>query len=317
MTERHTPKASGRVRWILVGLAALGLAALAGFLLAEPGIRTGAGTNTGSSAALEIVPRPARTHHALRATGRVVQNLPKDARDAGVPRLVWSVNGEDVGTGAALPAGSFRRGDEVRVRVEIPNPEKTLVTADARIVIANSPPHVRAVRLERDRSRPQRLTVRYDAGDPDDDPLDHRVVWLLDGEPWPGARGAQVDVSGLARGSTVTARVRVDDGETRVESAAVSFALDNRPPTLEVGRQPRVERADDGSQRAVLTARSVDPDGDVVRIDAIGAPPGVTWNGGLGALVWSVDDGTEHFDVTLRAEDDHGARAERTLTLAR
>lgn len=318
MKDSRPPDASpSKRRWILIALGAMATAVVAGVLLARTPSLPGREPEQESTAALEIQPRPARTHHELRVAGRLLRTLRLDDRDEAGARLVWSVNGEDVGTGPALPAGSFRRGDRVRVRVEVPGPERTLVTAEDSIVIANSPPHVRTARLERDRSRPHLLNLRFDAGDPDADALDHQVHWRLDGQPWTGAHGTQVDVSALGRGSRVTARVQVDDGESTVESAEVAFVLDNRPPSLEIGREPRVERDEDGGQRAVLTARSADPDGDPVRIRAVDAPAGVEWNASLGALVWAVDQGTERFDVILSAEDDRGGRAERTITLAR
>ncbi len=318
MKDSRPPASSvSKKRWGLVVLGAVVTAVVAGALLARTPTVPGWEPEQESSAALEIQPRPARTHHELRVTGRILRSLRLDGRDDVGARIVWSVNGDDVGTGPSLPAGTFRRGDRVRARIEVPGPERTLVSAEDTIVIANSPPHVRTARLERDRSRPRLLNLRFDAGDPDADPLDHRVQWWLDGEPWSGAQGTQVDVSALGRGSRVTARVEVDDGQTTVESAEVAFVLDNRPPSLEVGQQPRVERDEDGGQRAVLTARSADPDGDPVRILAVDAPPGVAWNGSLGALVWAVDDGSERFDVILRAEDGRGGHAQRTITLAR
>lgn len=268
---------------------------------------------------LQILPAPAFAYHELQVSGPLVRTLRTDrSKNPNAPRLVWSVNGQDVDAdGLVLPAGSFRRGDLVRARIEVPGGEKPVVTNDATIVVSNAPPHVRAAYLERPANRPHVAILHVEATDPDDDPLDHRVTWLLDGEPWPGTHGMRVDISAIESGQSVQAQVVVSDGEAKVDHLTAPLGVDNQPPALEVAARPEIETADDGSRLAILAASSVDPDGDAVTIAAVDAPSGVRWDGNRQALVWSVESGTESFDVVLRADDRRGGQAERTITLRR
>ena len=306
-------------RWILVGTAGLLILAAVGFFVAVPSEDLEWIRPQREGAALKILPSQAHAFHELQVSGRVVRGLRLDRRerDENAPRLVWSVNGKDVGGGQILPSGSFRRGDVVRARVESPGSDGPVVTAEASIVIANAAPHVRAAYLERSRSRPHEVTLHVQAEDPDRDPLDHEITWLLDGERWPSARGTRANIASIERGQKVQVRVVVSDGEATVEHVTAPLSVDNQPPTLEVDARPTIEDGSDGARLAVLGAASTDPDGDAVVIGAIEAPGDVRWDGARQALVWPVTDGTQTFDVVLRADDQRGGRAERTLTLRR
>ena len=188
--------------------------------------------------------------------------------------------------------------------------------AEASIFIENAPPTVRAAWLERPAQRPHLVDLHVEATDPDHDALDYDVEWRLDGRPWPGAYGMRVDVSRLGSGRKVEALLRVSDGQATIERTVRGLDVDNQPPSLDVAAKPTIE--DGGNGRvAVLEASSVDPDGDTVAIAAIGAPAGVRWDDNRQALVWPVQDGSEVFDVVLRADDHRGGQAERTLTLRR
>lgn len=309
-------------KWILIGLGGLLILGATGFFVVIPDedlswIRP----DRDRADALQILPAPAFAFHELQVSGPVVRSLRISQRsdDEDGPRLVWSVNGKDVdvGTGFVLPAHLFRRGDVVRARIEAPGPNAPILQAESSIVIANAPPHVKAAYLERPGHRPTEANLHIEASDPDGDLLDYRIQWTIDGEPWPGQYGMRADLSGIERGQKVRAEIVVSDGGQQIEYRTAALDVDNQPPSLEVAAQPEIITNEDGSRMALLSASSRDPDGDAVTIAAVDAPAGVDWDGSRQALVWSVTDGTQPFEVILRADDARGGQAERTITLRR
>jgi len=307
-------------RWILVGLGGVVILAAIGFFSAVPSESiTWFQPHDRSGSQLKILPSPAYSFHELQVSGPAVPTLARGRRseDESRPRLVWSVNGVDVDGSLVLASSAFRRGDLVRARIEVPGPDGVLVSDETSIVIANAAPHVRAAFLKRPANQPHQVTAHVEATDPDGDPLDYEFTWLLDGKPWPGTYGRRVDVSKIDSGASIQVKVSVGDGEAVVEHLTSPLGVDNQPPSLEVAGTPEIESDANGQQRAVLGARSEDPDGDDVTIEAVDAPAGVRWDAQREALVWSVVDGTERFDVILRASDPRGGQAERTITLSR
>ena len=308
---------------ILAGVAVLGILGALGWFTAtrDPSPAWTAADAPKVREDLDILPAPAHTFHELRAAGRLAQRALAAARTGTAgdgQRLVWSVNGEEVGHDALLSPDHFARGDAVSLRVERLESDGRRVTLDeVTRVIANSPPRIHTAVLERLPNRPGIVRATVEASDPDGDLLDHQLAWTVDGEPWPAAQGAAADVSGLPSGAELEVEVRVSDGTATVSAKARSLSIDNQPPSLEIASTPTVEDGDDGRRIGVLGARSVDPDGDRVVIEAVQAPAGVGFDAARGALVWSLAEGTESFDVILRATDERGGRAERTLTLRR
>lgn len=306
-------------KWIVVGLAGVLILTTVGFFVAAQPVSPLAWVRPERAAdPLQILPAPAFAYHELQASGPALRTLRQNRDRADRPHLVWSVNGEDVeAAGAVLPSGSFRRGDVVRVRVESTGPAGPVVGAEVSAVIANAPPHIRAAYIERPAHRPHEANLRVEASDPDQDPLDYDVTWLLDGEPWSGAYGMRANISALESGQSLQCKVVVSDGESTIDYLTSPLGVDNQPPALEVAQSPSIETNADGGRMAVLAASSTDPDGDRVRIAAVGAPSGVRWDQARQALVWNVMDGVETFDVILRADDQRGGQAERTITLRR
>lgn len=312
--------ALGLGRWILLGLGTMIVMVVIGFIVARnPSESFEWIRGKTPEPELSILPSPAFAYHQLRASGALVNKAGRaPSNGIGVQRVVWSVNGEDVGEGPLLAPDHFGRGDLVQVRVEeiqTRDHAKTLATASA--TITNSPPRILSARIERNPSRPQQVIANVEANDPDGDLLDYQLNWKVDGQAWGAAQGKLADITRLERGQTITFEVVVDDGEDQARTTAQPYSVDNQPPTLDVAAAPILEDTSGGGRRAVLGATSHDPDGDRVVVEAVNAPDGVRFDTQRGALVWSVLDGSQAFDVILRASDDRGGSAERTVTLRR
>lgn len=224
--------------------------------------------------------------------------------------ILWSVNGQPVGRGESLQPGMFRRGDRVGARFE----QDAEDVERAFVIIENSPPSVNAVSVSRDPARTEVAVAHFSAVDPDGDALTYHYEWSVGGGVMPGNDSAEYSLAGQNRGMEIAVRVSASDGQLVASRASTIARLQNHPPVLQIGSLPAVVELDEGRQ-AELSLSASDPDADAVTISVEG--PNALYDAKRQVLYWTLAEGTEEFELTLRARDASGATSERTLRLKR
>lgn len=263
-------------------------------------------------AAFAILPSPAFTHNEL--------SISNASANAHVPRarIVWSVNGRDVGEGRSLLPDRFRRGDVVTARIETSaNADVLGETPLATTTILNAPPRIETVRIVRDPGAPHRVLARVEASDPDGDAVTTRVTWKVDGEVVDAPDGHALSVADLRRGRSIVVEAIADDGTSSVRKASAPFVVEDRAPRLSFADAPELHTDEQGVRRAMLLVRAEDPETGGVVLELVDAPSGVSFDPTSGHVVWEMSDGSERFDVVVRATTSRGSTAERTITLRR
>ncbi len=157
------------------------------------------------------------------------------------------------------------------------------------------------------------VVVRVRASDPDGDPLNYS--WSATGGSVQGS-GAEVrwNSAGTRQG-TYTVTVRVDDNRGGTASCAVDIRVEprpNRPPTVSCSADRTTVLV---GERARITARAEDPDGDTLNY---------AWRTNGGRIVGSgssvqldtsgVQPGT--YTVTGRVEDGRGGAADCSVSIS-
>ena len=225
----------------------------------------------------------------------------------------WEVNGSIVANGVRLEPRHFKRGDDVRVhRVDSMGTRTFLAST----TIANATPRIQSISVQRPSDNPTVLRASVDARDPDGDVVQIEYRWSVNGSSIADVKGSELPLSHVPRGREAVVEVRATDGiDASVWQRSRPLAAGNRAPSFDSVGTPVVEPDGEGGQRARLDVRFTDPDGDDLRVDV--GEAGVRYDAISSSLVWSVIDGAEEFDVTVKVSDEFGASAERQLRLRR
>jgi len=183
----------------------------------------------------------------------------------------WLVDGEprNLAPGTeALPPGTLRKGQKVRVEVRPFDGQAEGPAAVAEVRVENTPPGAPAVEIapaEPRTGEPLRAVIRVPATDVDGDVLAYRYAWSKNGRPLPlPPPGREVPAAEVRRGDRFEVEVKAFDGEAEGPPARAAAAVRNTPPGA-----PRVAiepaRPLGGAPlRVVVQAPGVDPDGDQV-----------------------------------------------------
>lgn len=134
-------------------------------------------------------------------------------RDPTFPEVRWFVNGVDLGTAPALPAGAFARGDTLTASVDASDGDLWVgAQMLPGVVVANAVPTVTQAALwppvAHAGTQVEALAVATDA---DGDPLTLAWSWWADGTPLPDT-GPTLEVGDLPVGTQITARITASDG---------------------------------------------------------------------------------------------------------
>lgn len=191
-----------------------------------------------------------------------------DPPDQGLLSLdvTWTVDGQEVGTGPVLPAGTFRRGQEVQaVAVAVDGIGRGASQVHT-VVAGNSPPVVRSVvvgPLPAFGDIP--LVAEVVADDADLDPVDLAYQWRVNGVVQ-DVVGAELPPGLARRGDRVDLAVTPSDLFVAGAVAhAVTVVLSDRPPSLPtVQITPAFAMPGQDRLRCRVTVEAVDPDADAV-----------------------------------------------------
>ena len=223
----------------------------------------------------------------------------------------WEINGREVpGQSANTLCSGFRRGDEVRAIVRAGK-----LSGSRKVTIANSPPRITEVSVNADGiQKHAALVVKPKVVDVDDDLVELRYQWYVNGEADPSLAGDTLPAGRYARGDRIRFTVLPTDGnaEGRLYQSD-SLTVPGAPPQI-VSKPP--ERFEAMTYSYQVRVRDVD--GDKVTYKLEKAPAGMTIGRTSGLVTWplaGVKPGA--YPVKIVAVDAEGSSVtqEYTLTL--
>ena len=271
--------------------------------------------NFAPTATVTLAPDPARTNNLLVAT--VDATDPED--DDLTFTYEWRVNGTVVGgaIGSTLDLAQIgERGDEIEVFVTASDGFNPAVPAEAKIVVANSPPMAEdaAFEMDEDAADPFLGAVLVDDADLADDHTFELVAAPANGTFTLNPDGSFEYVPPANFHGTVTFTFVANDGEadSNVGTATILVLPDNDAPTI---------AADAGSLAILegMTATNAgsfaDPDGDLVTLAAsIGTV--IDLGGGRWSWSWIAADGpADSRIVSVTATDPLGRETTASFDL--
>jgi hypothetical protein len=214
-----------------------------------------------------------------------------------------------------LETASFHKGDSLSAVVWSTDGEITVKRESQTLRFANAAPRVTGVRLS-----PAKATgndpifADAEATDVDNDPIEFRYAWYVNGELIEGENASTLPGGKLKRGDELRVSVAAFDGSTegdRVLSRPVS--IHNSSPRIE--SQPSFSLNDQGIYAYQIVAE--DPDGDrPLRYRLVEGPPGMRVDYTTGEVTWSLPaDAAGRHDIELSVSDAHGGDVRQTYTL--
>jgi hypothetical protein len=237
---------------------------------------------------------------------------------------VWYVDGVETATGTTLPAGSFRRGQEVYVVV---SPTDGLLVGEAvesnAATAVNSPPVMTTVVLKPDILYTNDSAFpSVDAVDADGDRITYTKTWLVNGSAISETGSTLDGTVWFDRDDTVQVEIGATDGidtSTKVRSSVITV-LNSPPSTPTIAITPDKPRtAEDLVCRA--TVPSLDADADTLiqtivwtrngatfsgatrtTVDGDTVPGSTTMDGDTFRCTWTVSDGVASASATAEVK---------------
>ncbi len=245
---------------------------------------------------IEIVP-----HEADRSSRLT---LALKGFEMGGAKIEWLVNGDTSdSTGAALDAGSLRKGDRIQARVSINGG----VMLSNEVVIGDTPPEFSRLKIMPEVFKPgDRLSVEAEGKDIDGDPVTISYEWTKNGEP---AGTENMIASSVQRGDKIAVTVTPYDGEKYGRPVVLEREVANMPPMI----------TSDGRYNFSggvfsCTMHGTDPDGDTLVWSLTGAPSGMRIDPSSGVVTWRVPAGfAGRTSFTACASDGHGGQSTQTF----
>ncbi len=205
-----------------------------------------------------------------------------------------------------VPASETTKGERWTVEIQAIDPwsgEARRATTD----IVNAPPEIPLFSIT-----PATLTTNATATarvtpvDADNDTLEVRYVWTVDGAvvqdgPWHWLRGDTY----FGRDQSVVVEVIATDGEGETRSTVSALVVNTAPGAPSVAMEPAVPVA--GAPLAcVVTTGAADPDGDAVQYTTAWSVDGTAFAGALsdGTVPEGVVDTGQTWTCTVTAADD-------------
>jgi len=179
----------------------------------------------------------------------------------------------------------------------------------------NRPPVVRSITIvNKSESDPrQGFKAVVEAFDPDQDEIEFRYQWKLEGEEIIGAIDEEMDWhEDFVKGSHVSVEVIPFDGiDEGVWKAEGNFTIPNSPPKILSEPNSRIEGG-----KFIYVILAEDPDGDSIEFTLKNAPKGMTIEPATGLISWDFDENDlgEH-SIEIAVSDSEGAKSTQTLNL--
>lgn len=222
-----------------------------------------------------VGPSPAFTDDDLVASAKPPTDPEGDAVSLS---WSWYVDGKLSGpsTGPTLPATATTRGQTWTVEVVATDGLGSGPVGSASVVVENTPPELSSVVVSP--SSPvttSTLTAVASATDADDDVVGFSYSWRVDGV----FAGSGITLSGSAfeKGDRVDLEVVPRDGTDDGATGSAAVTIENSPPAAPGVALSPAAPGDDDDLVCVVTAASVDADGDAVSYAVAWQLDGVPW----------------------------------------
>jgi hypothetical protein len=221
----------------------------------------------------------------------------------------WEKNGqilEDENT-PQLAKNHFAKGDTISVTVTMGNLE-----GKASVVIADSPPEIRSVRLTPDNiCKGVDITAVPDGFDADGDELRYSYKWEVNGEE-KGEDSAVLQGNSFKAGDRVSLCVTAYDGDTagkpfQTQSVTIPKGCPvfvSTPPTSFKGTQ------------YTYNADARDPDGGAITYLLAAAPAGMSINEKTGLINWPITrESSGTHEIEIIAQNSEGGKVSQRYSL--
>lgn len=185
-----------------------------------------------------------------------------------------------------------------------PAPEQAPEEEEPASVARNRPPKVKEIVFRPERPvAGQSIDARVLGEDPERDPVDIDLVWMVNDSAWLDQTGRTLPGDDLKRGDRVRLQVTVSDGSNTVTELSQVIEIVNSPPEL---LTPPEAFADLNG----LEVQARDPDNDTLRYSLGGAPDGLSIDErGVITYVGSEAAQAGTYKVTLVVDDGHRGTA--------
>ena len=223
---------------------------------------------------------------------------------------LWEINGQNVAEQSTnLLCEGFRRNDEVTVTLS-----SNKASGTASVIVANAPPRITAVTINDDGiAKHGDLVVKPEVLDVDDDPVELRFQWYVNGEAETLLTEDTLSATSYHRGDTISFTIipfdGIADGKT-YQSATLT--VPNAAPQILSQLPEKFEAMEYSYQVAAL-----DPDGDAVTYTLEEAPDGMIVNQATGLLTWPLSGVKQgNYSAKIVVSDPEGATAYQAFTIA-
>ncbi len=195
-----------------------------------------------------------------------------------------------------------------------PSEEMSLIPPGGAVDVrpSNSPASITEVDIQpRKASARDDLLARSAVVDRDNQDVQVRYTWILNGQERPDLAGSSLERKHIKKGDRVAVKVVANDGDNEVEQRSGELTILNSAPEF-VG-DPRLASSIDGT-----VVKAEDFDGDEIRYRIEGAPAGMSIDPRLGRISYQGSE-TEKggdYEVSVTADDGDGGTAVWTFKVA-
>ena len=232
----------------------------------------------------------------------VLQVLPKgfNLSDA---KVEWLINGSVVASGYTYTPSGARKNDKIQAKAVVQGRE---VLSDS-IVMSNAVPELTKVKLLPEIFRPgDKLYVEAEAADPEDDLVEIRYEWRINGVP---AGSSNTIGDTVRRGDRFSVTVTPCDVEGCGKPVIINREMRNMPPMF----SKEIPHTFDGDL-FVQNLSATDPDGDPITYSLKTGPEGMTVDQATGRVSWTVPPGfLGPVSYTVGASDNSGGETTQTI----
>jgi len=273
--------------------------------------RAGTGNGDPMITRVRLDPETPMTGQAVRAT---VEASDPDG-DPLFYSFRWTLDGNPIGDDAPrVRLDGAQKGSTVEVVVVASDGKGRSTPRRQTADVGNTPPRLAGVSVQpgSELVAGTPIFVRPDARDPDQDSIEFRYRWWVDGEEVSNP-GPKFETDDLQRGSTIRVSVVASDGESDSEPVtSPELSISNTAPKIATYRGTM---HDDGVYRYDVDATDSDPgDQDNLQFHLTNAPQGMEIDHVTGEISWaptSEQAGTTTFAVVV--DDLHGGRTSQSI----
>lgn len=221
-------------------------------------------------------------------------------------KVEWLINGEVVAAGYTYAPANAKKGDKIQARAMVQGKE---VLSDG-IVMGNAVPELTRVKLLPEVFRAgDRLNVEAEAADPEDDLVEIRYEWRINGLP---AGSSKVIDGKVVRGDRFSVTITPCDSEGCGKPVIINREMRNMPPMF----SKEIPHTFDGSL-FVQNLSAADSDGDQVTYTLKSGPEGMAVDASTGRVTWTVPvNFLGPVTYTVAASDGSGGESIQTINFS-